>query len=299
MDDNKNNRINYLNRAIVSSAHINFLFGAGVNGRCFPQLDGFTNTLSKMDEFDDSGKSGFEERIDLLSDEEKEVVKEAFIEEFKENEKAIDPNHSSILHLRLMLAKAAQIVETTQNRTQSMNQINIYTLNYDSIVEQILSERGLIFNSISASNVKASAKLLNVIGYNYLTKKYLPSFLISKLHGDISSPIIPGKNKYKEVLNEDYFEIVFNMKEHLCKQNSILIVIGYSGNDKHINKILQECMSAGLKVFWYKYNENDESIVGDSSQLYIQEQPDYLNKKDTTMVCYEDMCEVWEEKLVE
>ena len=66
---------------------------------------------------------------------------------------------------------------------------------------------------------------MNVIGLDYVTRKYIPSFMISKLHGNIQKPIIPGKAKYRDMLNEDYFEIAFNMKEKLCRNNSILIVI--------------------------------------------------------------------------
>lgn len=138
-----------------------------------------------------------------------------------------------------------------------MKQINIYTLNYDTIIENILEKLGYLYNAISASNNSSKAGLIDVIGYDYNIKRYIPTFMISKLHGDIEKPIIPGKAKYKEILNEDYFEVAFNMKEQLCRPNSILIIIGYSGRDKHINKILEDCLNAGLTIYWYKYSESD------------------------------------------
>ena len=110
-----------------------------------------------------------------------------------------------------------------------MKQINIYTLNYDEIVENALKKLGYFFNSISASETATKASLIDVIGYDYKVGKYIPSFMVSKIHGDKTKPIIPGKEKFLDMLNEDYFEIAFNMKEQLCKPNSILIVIGYSG----------------------------------------------------------------------
>lgn len=33
---------------VLSSSHINFLFGAGVNGKAFPQLKSFTDTSPKI-----------------------------------------------------------------------------------------------------------------------------------------------------------------------------------------------------------------------------------------------------------
>lgn len=292
-------RQNHFSKELLSSVHINFLFGAGINGKAFPQLDGFIKTNNKMIEFGYPDEIGFEDRVDLLDEEQREVIKKAFIEEFKEYESGIDYDNPSIKNIELMLSKAAQIVSATQNRTRSMKQINIYTLNYDCIIEYVLQSVGLFYNSISASNIRNSAQLMNVIGYDYSIRNYVPSFLISKLHGDISAPIIPGRQKYKELLDEDYFEIAFNMKEHLCKPNSILVVIGYSGNDKHINKILMDCIGAGLRIYWYKYKEEDNPIEVDKHQIFIQEQPDYDNLQDTTKNCYEDLCEIWEEKLEE
>ena len=45
------------------------------------------------------------------------------------------------------------------------------------------------------------------------------------------------------------------MKEKLSRENSVLIVIGYSGNDEHINKILKDCISSGLTIYWFKFKK--------------------------------------------
>ena len=36
---------------IIASSHINFLFGAGVNGKAFPQLEGFEKTIFELRSF--------------------------------------------------------------------------------------------------------------------------------------------------------------------------------------------------------------------------------------------------------
>lgn len=249
-------------RNVLSSVHINFLFGAGVNGNAFPQLKSFNNTLAKIEELGGNIENGLEFGIDSLnSSDDKEIVKSVFIEEFKEAYKLVNEKFSkkdkSLANLEKMLRKVYSLVNESQNRNPSMKQINIYTLNYDQIVEKTLSNLGYFYSEISASNTSTRAMLLDVIGYNYSVKKYIPSFMVSKLHGDIENPIIPGKSKYQEVLNEDYFEIAFNMKEKMCRQNSLLIVIGYSGRDNHINKILNDCLNGGLTIYWYKYSEDD------------------------------------------
>lgn len=304
MNYNERNR-STIDKNILSSTHINFLFGAGVNGTVLPQLNKFCSTSKKIEEFNGDITNGIESGIDTIDDErQREEIKQEFIAEFKGFYKnAILPDvwsaNDSLLHLEQLLRKTYSITNEAQNRHPSMKQVNIYTLNYDDIVERKLGQLGYFYNSISASNTATRAALMDVIGYNYKTKKYIPSFMISKLHGDIDKPIIPGKAKYREMLNEKYFEIAFHMKEQLCRQNSILIVIGYSGNDKHINKILQDCLNAGLTLYWYKYSNTDTVPFANNGQVIIRDQDDYKDKKDTTLNCYDDMEMAWAEKLEE
>lgn len=288
---------------ILSSSHINFLFGAGVNGKAFPQLKSFTDTLSKIEELGGNIESGLESGIDSLSSSaHKKIVKDVFIKEFMEADAKMNEKFGkdmSLINLEKMLRKTYLLVNESQNRNPSMKQINIFTLNYDQIVEKTLSGLGYFFSEISASNTTTRAMLLDVIGYNFNVKKYVPTFMVSKLHGDIDNPIIPGKSKYQEMLNEDYFEIAFNMKEKLCRQNSILIVIGYSGRDEHINKILKDCLNAGLTIYWYKFAQMDIVPFEENNQIIVRQQEDYSNPQDTTANCYRDMEQVWEEKLEE
>lgn len=287
---------------ILSSSHINFLFGAGVNGSALPQLGSFETTLNKIKELGGDISGGLEEGIDTIEDEDKrEDIKQTFIEEFKkyhEDSTSDDrwEKNSSIKNIEKLFRLTYSLVHETQNRNPSMKQINVYTLNYDIVIEKTLTKLGYLFNEISASNTAIKAALLDVIGYDYKIKKYIPTYMISKLHGDIDKPIIPGKEKYKYILNENYFEIVFNMKEQLCRENSILIVIGYSGRDNHINKILQDCINAGLIIYWFKYQCDDYVPLDKSGQLHIREQDDYNNKVDTTLLCYKDMERAWDEK---
>lgn len=288
---------------VLSSSHINFLFGAGVNGKAFPQLKSFTDTLSKIEELGGNIENGFESGIDSLSSNaHKKIVKDVFIKEFMEADAKMNEKFGkdmSLINLEKMLRKTYLLVNESQNRNPSMKQINIFTLNYDQIVEKTLSGLGYFFSEISATNTTTRAMLLDVIGYNFNVKKYVPTFMVSKLHGDIDNPIIPGKSKYQEMLNEDYFEIAFNMKEKLCRQNSILIVIGYSGRDEHINKILKDCLNAGLTIYWYKFAQMDIVPFEENTQIIVRQQENYSNPQDTTANCYRDMEQVWEKKLEE
>ena len=289
-------------RNILASTHINFLFGAGVNGRALPQLSGFTRTIEELKKMKCYSEDGFESGIDNISTgEEREHIKQIFITEFKEyHDKAINDDcfgsNSSIQNIEFLLRRTYMLAQEAENRNPSMKQVNIYSLNYDTVVENVLMRLGYLTNEISASNTATKSGIINVIGFDYKSKKYIPTFMVSKLHGDIDKPIIPGREKYKDILNENYFEVAFNMKEQLCRQNSILIVIGYSGRDNHINMILGDCINAGLKIYWYKYSETDYVPFDVSSQVIVREQDDQANKIDTTRACYLDMGIAWEEK---
>ena len=56
---------------------------------------------------------------------------------------------------------------------------------------------------------------------------------------------------------------MFLMKTQLIKRNSILFVIGYSGNDKHLNEIISDSIEAGLCVIWFNYSkkENEDDVL--------------------------------------
>ena len=300
-EDNKIKPV--FDKNILASTHINFLLGAGVNGKVLPQLSQFKKTEEKIKNFGKTTDQGIENGIDSIENsEQREEIKQVFINEFKEfyalaTSETSWKTSQSLINIEQLLRKTYSIIHESQNRNQSMKQINIYSLNYDDLVERKLDQLGYLFNSISASNTDTKAALMNVIGFDYATKKYVPSFMISKLHGNIDKPIIPGRAKYKEMLNEDYFEIAFHMKGQLCRLNSILMVIGYSGNDKHINKILQDCLNAGLTMYWFKHGKSDKVPFDiTSGQVFIRDQDDYENPIDSTEVCYKDMENVWEEK---
>ena len=51
-----------INKNIIASSHINFLFGAGVNGKAFPQLNGFEKSVNKMEEILSKKIDNFEDK---------------------------------------------------------------------------------------------------------------------------------------------------------------------------------------------------------------------------------------------
>ena len=73
-------------------------------------------------------------------------------------------------------------------------------------------------------------------------------------------PLTPEPNKkYETALGPKFFELMFLMKSELIRRNAVLMVIGYSGNDEHINGIISDAIEANLTLIWFRYN-NDEKL---------------------------------------
>lgn len=192
-----------------------------------------------------------------------------------------------------MFSSINQIIENSENRTNSMKQVNVYTLNYDSIVETAIEEMGLITNHLSSTNIETFDSLFNIVAYDYALKKFIPTYLISQLHGDLKNPILPGVNKYDDILQAKKFELLFKMKEHLSRRCSVLFVIGYSGHDKHINNILKDCIKAGLTIYWINFESNSDIPSDLTNEDVFVIEGDGTN--DSTAVLNRRLKESWEQ----
>ena len=78
MDKELNHEELTLDRNLISSSHINFLFGAGVNGLAFPQLNGFTDTIDFMKGLLKNSDINFEDAIESLDEENRKKAYKKF-----------------------------------------------------------------------------------------------------------------------------------------------------------------------------------------------------------------------------
>lgn len=277
----------FFNSRDFSSCCINFFFGAGVNGAAFPQMKNFEQVNNYLDSVSPDTKDlSFEERLKRVPNDVGEKAKQLFKEEFDKKTASINPDSPSIANLKKMFRAVNRIVGESENRIESMKQINIFTANYDMIVENSLSELGFLSNYISSTNLRNHDKFFNLVGYDFSLKKFVPSFLISKIHGDIINPILPGVDKFNETLLQGKFEVLFKMKEKLAKPNSILIVIGYSGNDGHLNAILNDCIEAGLSLYWFRFSQSDSLPPEIEGKVKVFEGD---GKTDSTLLCAQEL----------
>lgn len=287
-------------KSVVSSGYINFLFGAGVNGKSFPNFgNGFNQTKEWLKTRGMPGKD-IEKEIGSIEGSDFEEVIDKLVTEF--NEEHVNESCESYNNLKNLLVKIHAIVDRTENRQPYTKKVNIFTLNYDRIVEDILDDLGYFYNSITATKMVHESPF-DVIGYNSSKRKYVPTFAISKLHGSADSNkkigkesiILPGKDKGDKALSRDFFGVLFKMKSELEKRNAVLFIIGYSGADEDVNHILSESVASGLTVYWLQFSDKDQGVRNLGIKLDIIDavvEEGSHEFQDTTKTLLEILCEV-------
>ena len=183
--ENKDIIEKYKLKDILASSNINFLFGSGINGRAFPQLNGFTETNKLLDEKYTGDCSNFECKLNALQDEDKTIVIEKFLEEFNSFIEKVDYNKPDIVDIKNLFENVYELIEKKEDRQIESFKCNIFTLNYDDVVENIL-EANSYFNKVITVDKFVRTNIFDMVGFNYKYKKYIPTFIVTKLHGSVN-----------------------------------------------------------------------------------------------------------------
>lgn len=253
-------------KQLLSSTHINFLLGAGFNGNIFPQLNKFIKTKTELEKLvgEIKGEYNFENELMKVHDTvDRNRLLKTFVNEFNDFYQKVKGDESSWDNINNFVLYISKLIELSENTIESMSRINLFTFNYDDFLERSINDQGLFCNVIKPSNLN-SLNYHNILIRNVDSMRYLPSFLISKIHGSIENSklskeniILPGVEKFDSVLNKEFFELLFKMKSELLRMNSTLIIIGYSWNDEHVNQIINDAYKSNLKILWMKYDSSD------------------------------------------
>lgn len=150
--------------------------------------------------------------------------------------------------------------------------INVFTTNYDLFNEMALDELGFPYNNGFSGTYK---RKFNPVSYNYVYvenmnlnhdawDRVFSFFNLVKLHGSISwvreneeiwerdysnitedqtVMIYPTPLKDRTTLMTPYSDLFRVMENRIVQKNSVLIVLGYSFSDDHINRIILNGLS--------------------------------------------------------
>ena len=279
-------------RYFAMTKRLNFLIGSGTSVPAIPLMSFF-----KSKDISD------EEANNLLSDKVKEVSKKVLEDISKandeENIKAVFKRYSEFIKVLLQLLYHANSRQVTKN-------INIFTTNYDLFIEKSLDElmkyESFVFNDGSNgyfNRILDSANYNKSVAYRGLNDSYLnelPTLSLIKPHGSmnwergqednilirqsvVENPVVvkpTGIEGQETFLNNHFHDMLRVFQLELDKPQSILIVIGFSFQDKHIAKMLNRSLkNPELNVFIFCYSESDKQTI--LTNLGLSDCPRNLN----------------------
>ena len=265
-------------RYFAMTKRLNFLIGSGTSVPAIPLMSFF-----KGEDISD------EKANNSLSDKVKDVSKKVLEDISKASEeeiiKAVLKRYSEFIKVILQLLYHANSRQVTKN-------INIFTTNYDLFIEKSLDElmkyESFVFNDGSNGYFTRSLDSANYnksVAYRGLNDNYLnelPTLSLIKPHGSmnwerdqegnilirqsvVENPVVvkpTGIEGQETFLNNHFHDMLRVFQLELDKPQSILIVIGFSFQDKHIAKMLNRSLkNPELNVFIFCYFESDKQTI--------------------------------------
>lgn len=279
-------------RYFAMTKRLNFLIGSGTSVPAIPLMSFF-----KGEDISD------EKANNSLSDKVKDVSKKVLEDISKASEeeiiKAVLKRYSEFIKVILQLLYHANSRQVTKN-------INIFTTNYDLFIEKSLDElmkyESFVFNDGSNgyfNRILDSANYNKSVAYRGLNDNYLnelPTLSLIKPHGSmnwerdqegnilirqsvVENPVVvkpTGIEGQETFLNNHFHDMLRVFQLELDKPQSILIVIGFSFQDKHIAKMLSRSLkNPELNVFIFCYFESDKQTI--LTNLGLSDCPRNLN----------------------
>ncbi|BDR57777.1 SIR2 family protein [Xylocopilactobacillus apicola] len=259
-------------RKLMITKRLNFLIGSGTSAKSIGLMDDAPDDNELVKKVIGVSKVLLEN--DLSSDDE-ETIKEN-LNEYKDFIKSI----IDVINL--------------SNSRQTPKSVNIFTTNYDLFFEKSIDElhntSRFVFNDGARGYFKRTLDSSNynqVVSYKGLNDNYIseiPSISLIKPHGSvnwskeddkiiISTKISENPNVVKPTGNEEkdtfvnnhFYEMLRVFQLELDKPQSVLFVMGFSFQDKHIGKMIRRALqNPELIIFVFGYNDADEKTYLDN-----------------------------------
>ncbi|GGN59627.1 SIR2 family protein [Oceanobacillus indicireducens] len=257
---------------LAITKRLNFLLGSGTSVPAIPLM----GTYKDID-----GKSANEQ----LSERVQEVSKRLLMKD-----ELAERDIYTVLDNYQKFIEGVVTILNLSNSRQIPKNVNIFTTNYDLYIEkatdQILKKYRLVFNDGASGYFDRyldSSNYNRTVSYKGLNDNYIneiPSITLIKPHGSmnweehneniliknevVENPVIVKPDGYEASTtfeSNHFHEMLRIFQMELDKPQSVLFVIGFSFQDKHIAKMVKRAVqNPELMVYVFGYSDDDRQM---------------------------------------
>jgi NAD-dependent SIR2 family protein deacetylase len=182
--------------------------------------------------------------------------------------------------------------------------IQLFTTNYDTLFEQAANKAGfVVIDGFSFTQPREFAGKwfdLDIVNREKTRLKQEESFVskvfhLYKLHGSLNwtrgndkiiqkdnsdNPLIiyPASEKYESSYEQPYFEMMSRFQQALRKEETLLIVIGFGFQDKHIKNVIIEAVkqNPSFQLLIVNYRKDKD---GNETGILLDGLEDFISKE--------------------
>lgn len=279
-------------RKLMITKQLNFLIGSGISAK----------SIGLMSNFKDDAETGqtanekLEQKVKYIS---QKILSGTY--EFPGGE-VIQENLDDYTRF---LKSVIDVINLSNSR-QTPKSVNLFTTNYDLYIEKAVDEliatSRFVFNDGANGYFKRvleSSNYNRVVSYKGLNDNYIseiPSISLIKPHGsmnwskqngaiiignevaEIPKIVRPtGREEKDTYLDNHYYEMLRVFQLELDKPQSVLFIIGFSFQDKHIGKMVKRALqNPEILVVAFGYSDSDETLYLSNLDIDINKIPKNL-----------------------
>lgn len=302
-------------RKLMITKQLNFLIGSGTSAKSIGLMGDFKENV-------ETGKTANEQLEDKVNDVSQKIISGTYKLPGEENIRANLNDYTRFL-------KSVIDVINLSNSRQTPKSVNLFTTNYDLYIEKAVDEligtSRFVFNDGANGYFKRvleSSNYNRVVSYKGLNDNYIseiPSISLIKPHGSMNwseqnGIIVIGKEvaqtpkivkptgieERDTYLDNHYYEMLRVFQLELDKPQSVLFIIGFSFQDKHIKKMVKRALqNPELLVVTFGYSNGDKDVFLSNFDIDIMPRnfriytPKDFNKLHLTQHKYDEENEQW------